>query len=63
MNAVELVEDYFVSPPGNVPLQEVSNLDLRKVNEWDLAAMQDTSKKKLFKWMENFMQYQIRLGV
>ncbi|VDD96579.1 unnamed protein product [Enterobius vermicularis] len=49
MNAVELVEDYFVSPPGNVPLQEVSNLDLRKVNEWDLAAMQDTSKKKLFK--------------
>lgn len=43
MNAEELVEDYFVTPPGNIPLQELSKLDLKKVNEWDYVAM---DKKK-----------------
>ncbi|VDK58711.1 unnamed protein product [Anisakis simplex] len=39
-NAVELVEDYFVTPPGNIPLEESpAKLDLRKVNEWDWLAM------------------------
>ncbi|VDM39566.1 unnamed protein product [Toxocara canis] len=42
-NAAELIEDYFVTPPGNIPLEESDNLDLTKVNEWDWLAM---DKKK-----------------
>uniref|UniRef100_A0A0M3HSM1 Glutamyl-tRNA(Gln) amidotransferase subunit C, mitochondrial n=2 Tax=Ascaris TaxID=6251 RepID=A0A0M3HSM1_ASCLU len=38
-NAAELVEDYFVTPPGNIPLEESDSLDLKKVNEWDWMAM------------------------
>lgn len=45
MNAEELVEDYFVTPPGNIPLQEVTKLDLKKAHEWDLAALDRQQKK------------------
>uniref|UniRef100_A0A0N5ATL0 Glutamyl-tRNA(Gln) amidotransferase subunit C, mitochondrial n=1 Tax=Syphacia muris TaxID=451379 RepID=A0A0N5ATL0_9BILA len=38
-NAEVTFEGYFVTPPGNIPLQEVSKLDLEKVNEWDWHAM------------------------
>uniref|UniRef100_A0A914ZNJ0 Glutamyl-tRNA(Gln) amidotransferase subunit C, mitochondrial n=1 Tax=Parascaris univalens TaxID=6257 RepID=A0A914ZNJ0_PARUN len=43
-NAAELVEDYFVTPPGNIPLEESDSLDLKKVNEWDWMAMNKMKK-------------------
>ncbi|KJH48988.1 putative aspartyl/glutamyl-tRNA(Asn/Gln) amidotransferase, C subunit [Dictyocaulus viviparus] len=34
-NATRFEDDYFVSPPGNVPLKETATLDLNLVNQWD----------------------------
>lgn len=34
-NASKVVEDYFVTPPGNVPLEESGKLDLKLINQWD----------------------------
>lgn len=41
MNAAETAEDYFVTPPGNVPLEESDRLDLAKVEDWDRRAMKN----------------------
>ncbi|CAJ0952670.1 unnamed protein product, partial [Mesorhabditis belari] len=34
-NAAETMEDYFVTPPGNIPLGAEKPLDLKLINEWD----------------------------
>ncbi|KAK6046682.1 hypothetical protein COOONC_15813 [Cooperia oncophora] len=34
-NAARVQDDYFVSPPGNIPLTEASDLDLNLISQWD----------------------------
>ncbi|CAD6192968.1 unnamed protein product [Caenorhabditis auriculariae] len=34
-NAKVRYEEYFVTPPGNVPLESNAPLDLEKINQWD----------------------------
>ncbi|VDM56996.1 unnamed protein product, partial [Angiostrongylus costaricensis] len=34
-NATRVQDDYFVSPQGNVPLEEAATLDLDLINQWD----------------------------
>ncbi|KAL3989460.1 aspartyl/glutamyl-tRNA(Asn/Gln) amidotransferase C subunit [Acanthocheilonema viteae] len=45
-NAAKTVEDYFVAPLGNIPLEESDKLDLTKVDDCDRKA---TNKKNLLK--------------
>ncbi|MCP9257376.1 Glutamyl-tRNA(Gln) amidotransferase subunit C, mitochondrial [Dirofilaria immitis] len=42
MNAAKTVEDYFVVPLGNIPLEELDKLDLTEVEDYDRKA---TDKK------------------
>ncbi|VDN20648.1 unnamed protein product [Gongylonema pulchrum] len=44
MNAAKTVEDYFVTPPGNIPLEESDRLDLEKVEDWDRKAMENRTR-------------------
>ncbi|EFO24057.1 hypothetical protein LOAG_04423 [Loa loa] len=46
MNATKVVEDYFVTPPGNIPLEESDKLDLMKIED---DAQKEMSKKTLLK--------------
>ncbi|VDK73008.1 unnamed protein product [Onchocerca ochengi] len=39
MNAAKTVEDYFVTPVGNIPLEESDKLDLAKVEDYERKAM------------------------
>ncbi|KHJ80545.1 aspartyl/glutamyl-tRNA(Asn/Gln) amidotransferase, C subunit [Oesophagostomum dentatum] len=34
-NAKKVQDNYFVTPPGNVPLEEAAPLDLKLINQWD----------------------------
>ncbi|KAJ1359684.1 hypothetical protein KIN20_018486, partial [Parelaphostrongylus tenuis] len=34
-NAARVQDDYFISPPGNVPLEEAATLDFDLINQWD----------------------------
>ncbi|CAJ0587645.1 unnamed protein product, partial [Mesorhabditis spiculigera] len=34
-NAAKTFEDYFVTPPGNLPLAAKEDLNLKLINEWD----------------------------
>ena len=35
-NAAKLKDEYFVTPPGNIPLEQSSApLDLQLINQWD----------------------------
>lgn len=44
MNAATLVEDYFVTPPGNIPLESSGELNIAMINEWDWNAMRHRDK-------------------
>ncbi|CAG9539497.1 unnamed protein product [Cercopithifilaria johnstoni] len=46
MNAAKIVEDYFVAPPGNLPLEESDKLNLTKVEDCGQKVM---DKKNLLK--------------
>ncbi|EJW85941.1 hypothetical protein WUBG_03150 [Wuchereria bancrofti] len=52
MNAAKVVEDYFVAPLGNIPLEESDKLNLTKVEEFDRRVMDkknllnDSAKEK-----------------
>lgn len=39
MNATKIVEDYFITPLGNIPLEESDKLDLTKVEDCGQKAM------------------------
>ncbi|MFH4983828.1 hypothetical protein AB6A40_010537 [Gnathostoma spinigerum] len=44
MNASKLVEDYFVTPPGNIPLEEENKMDMKKINIWDWTGSKPSKK-------------------
>lgn len=49
-NAAKVVEDYFVVPLGNIPLEESNELDLTKIEGYDRKAMDE---ENLLKSSEN----------
>lgn len=46
MNAAELIEDYFVTPPGNIVLEESDRIDFKKIGDWDRIAMESRKADK-----------------
>lgn len=46
-NASKSVEDYFVTPPGNIPLEESTKpLDISLINEWDKRRVVEPAKPR-----------------
>uniref|UniRef100_A0A915PS27 Glutamyl-tRNA(Gln) amidotransferase subunit C, mitochondrial n=1 Tax=Setaria digitata TaxID=48799 RepID=A0A915PS27_9BILA len=45
MNAAKTVEDYFVTPSENIPLEELNTLNLPEVEEWDQKEMDKRNLK------------------
>lgn len=43
MNAAVISEDYFVTPPGNIPLEEMDRFDLSKVGQCDQSEIKENS--------------------
>lgn len=49
-NAARVLDQYFVSPPGNIALGEASPLDIDLINEWDRIGARQAPKPKSAKF-------------
>uniref|UniRef100_W6NTN1 Glutamyl-tRNA(Gln) amidotransferase subunit C, mitochondrial n=1 Tax=Haemonchus contortus TaxID=6289 RepID=W6NTN1_HAECO len=45
-NAARTMDNYFVSPPGNIPLAEAGSLDLDLISQWDKIGLPRAFKPK-----------------
>lgn len=52
-NAAVRFDDFFVTPPGNVPLESAERFDLKVINEWDRIGTPTAPQAKKSKLTEN----------
>ncbi|CAB3402668.1 unnamed protein product [Caenorhabditis bovis] len=52
-NSPQRFDDFFVTPPGNVPLESKERFDLKMINEWDKIGKPVAPQVKSNKFTEN----------